>query len=160
MSHRQMKMWLGCALTFGAATVAMVWAHPAHAAGGDRCTEPPAGLTAWWPGEGSAVDLVGDWHGTLVGDTAFAAGEVGEAFSFDGSGDYVEVADTDAGVLSSDPFTVAFWMNSTTTGSGVYLVGKSHPDGGASTAGTSGSTAARSRSSESTAGASTSRARR
>ncbi len=124
MCHRQAKLWLGCVVIVAVGLVtAPAWAV-------DRCTDPPAGLSAWWPGEGSGVDLVGGWHGALVGDTTFAAGEVGEAFSFDGSGDYVEVADADAAVLGSDPFTVAFWMNSTTTGSGVYLLGKSHPDGG------------------------------
>lgn len=131
MRYRWMKVSLGCALISAIAAVALLWTAPAAAAGGDRCTDPPAGLTAWWPGEGSAVDLVGDWHGTLVGDTSFAAGEVGDAFTFDGSGDYVEVADASAGDLGADPFTVAFWMTSQTAGSGAYLVGKSHPDGGA-----------------------------
>lgn len=133
MRHRQAKLWLSCAL---ASLAAMFWTVSAVASGDDRCTEPPAGLTAWWPGEGSAVDLVGDWHGTLVGDTGYFGGEVGEAFAFVGTGKptdqlhFVQVTDPNAGDFGGDPFSVAFWMNSATTGNGTYLLGRSHPDGG------------------------------
>jgi hypothetical protein len=54
----------------------------AHAAG---CVSPPDGLVSWWPGDGDANDVVDGNHGTLVGGAAFASGEVGQAFSFDGT---------------------------------------------------------------------------
>ncbi len=131
MRHRWMKVSVQRTTILGVVTIALTIAAPVGTAiGQDRCTDPPAGLTAWWPGEGSAVDVVGDWHGALVGDTAFAAGEVGDAFSFDGTGDYVEVADASAGDLGAGPFTIAFWVHTATTGSSTYLLGRSHPDGG------------------------------
>ena len=53
------------------------------------CVQPPAGLVSWWPGEGNANDIVGSNHGTLQNGATFAAGMVGQAFSFDGIDDYV-----------------------------------------------------------------------
>ena len=41
------------------------------------CDPPPAGLVAWWPGDGNAVDVVGGHNGTLVGGVTFPAGKWG-----------------------------------------------------------------------------------
>jgi hypothetical protein len=43
-----------------------------------------SGLIAWWKAENNAYDSVGGNHGTLQGGTAYDAGRVGQAFSFDG----------------------------------------------------------------------------
>src|ERR1035437_6588072 len=48
------------------------------------CVPSPSGLVAWWPGEGNAHDITGTNNGVLEGGVAFAAGEVGQAFSFNG----------------------------------------------------------------------------
>src|SRR5258706_1025271 len=47
------------------------------------CAPQPS---SWWPGDGNATDLVAGNNGTLVGGVTFAQGEVGQAFSFNGSG--------------------------------------------------------------------------
>ena len=31
-----------------------------------ECLTPPAGVLSWWPGDGTAEDLVGGRHGTLM----------------------------------------------------------------------------------------------
>ncbi len=49
------------------------------------CLMVPANLTAWWRAEGDATDATGAYNGTIGGDVSFAPGEVGQAFSFDGS---------------------------------------------------------------------------
>ena len=49
--------------------------------------EPPAGLISWWPGDGDPYDYEGPNHGELIGDTTYAPGVVGDAFSFDGDQD-------------------------------------------------------------------------
>ena len=49
------------------------------------CATPPAGLVSWWPAEGTAMDVAGTNNGTLVNGAGFAAGEVGQAFSFNGN---------------------------------------------------------------------------
>ena len=56
------------------------------------CVPPPAGLVSWWPGDGNATDTVGGNDGTLVGDATFAPGMVGQAFNFDGGGDFVDIS--------------------------------------------------------------------
>ena len=43
------------------------------------------GVVSYWPGEGDANDLVGGRHGTVTGTATFAPGNIGQAFSFDGS---------------------------------------------------------------------------
>ena len=58
-----------------------------------ECLPAPEGLVGWWPGDGDASDIQGANTGVLVG-TTFAAGKVGQAFSFDGVDDFVEVVDS------------------------------------------------------------------
>ncbi len=70
------------------------------------------GLVSWWKGEGSAQDSVGSRHGTPAGDTTFVPGKVGQAFSFDGDGDYVHVQN--AATLEPTTVSVEAWVNSTT----------------------------------------------
>ena len=56
------------------------------------CAPAPLGLVGWWRGEGNCVDQAGGNNGVLQNGAAFAAGEVGQAFSFDGSSGYVKMA--------------------------------------------------------------------
>jgi len=77
----------------------------AHAQG---CDPPPSGIIGWWPGDGSAADIISTNNGTLIGDATYAAGLVGEAFSFDGSGACVELPPVSAGLPQG---TIEFWFN-------------------------------------------------
>src|ERR1019366_7027700 len=52
--------------------------------GSGACTPVPAGLVSWWTAEGTAADAVGVNNGVLFPGAGFAAGEVGQAFSFNG----------------------------------------------------------------------------
>ena len=87
---------------------------------GASCDPPPAGMVSWWPGDGSAADLIGSNNGMLEGGaTATAAGFDGEAFSFDGTNGYVQIPDAVA--LRPTNFTVETWvrftsLNSTASG--------------------------------------------
>jgi len=56
----------------------------------------PPNLVARWLAEGDARDGVGEHHGDLSGDMAFAPGVVGQAFQFDGEGDGVRVPNAPA----------------------------------------------------------------
>ena len=49
------------------------------------CAPPPAGLVSWWAAEGNTLDSVGTNNGVLVNGAGFGAGEVGQAFLFDGN---------------------------------------------------------------------------
>jgi hypothetical protein len=82
------------------------------------CTAPPSGLVAWWPGETNANDVIGGndailmnvtfvtnsrsgpvstngsagpGYTNVVTDSAFAMGEVGHAFNFNGFNNYLLV---------------------------------------------------------------------
>jgi hypothetical protein len=81
------------------------------------CATPPAGLVSWWRAEGNALDQAGTNNGTLVGNTTYGAGRVGQAFVFDGSGDAVSVGTPTN--LQLQNFTIEAWVkrSSTTRGS-------------------------------------------
>lgn len=56
------------------------------------CVAPPAGMLAWWRAEGDAKDAAGTNDGTLRDGTTFGVGTIGQAFTVDGTSQYVEVA--------------------------------------------------------------------
>ena len=44
--------------------------------------QPPEGMISWWPGDGSAEDIVGWNSGSLWGNSTYSTGKVGDAFYF------------------------------------------------------------------------------
>ena len=82
---------------------------------GDACTTSicppvPAGLVAWWPGNGNANDVVGGHNGTLVGGVTFADGPCAKVFDLRGSG-YVSVPEAPAFDFGpQDSFTAVAWV--------------------------------------------------
>jgi hypothetical protein len=73
------------------------------------CVTPPAGLVAWWPGQGNANDIAGTNNGTLSSGASFASGEVGQAFNFDGVNGYVEVA-SNSNLNPAAGFSIEGWI--------------------------------------------------
>ncbi len=74
-----------------------------------NCDPAPTNLVAWWAGDGNANTLVGTNNGTLQGGaTATAAGFVGQAFTFSGTNQYVQIPD--AAVLRPTNFTIEAWV--------------------------------------------------
>ena len=75
------------------------------------CAAPPSGMVSWWGGENNALDRVGGFNATLHGDTIYAAGKVGQSFSFDGNGDYVSVPQSaNLPVRGTNSFTIDAWV--------------------------------------------------
>ena len=75
------------------------------------CAAPPSGLVSWWGGDNNALDRVGGFNGTLHGDTTYAAGKVGQSFSFDGNGDYVSIPQSaNLPVRGTNSFTIDAWV--------------------------------------------------
>ena len=93
----------------GCAAVGLLCFLSAFRAWSADCVSPPAGLVAWWPGQGHANDIGGTNNGVLEGGAAFAAGEVGQAFSFNGTNSYVEVPDSPTLRLTNE-LTIEFWV--------------------------------------------------
>jgi hypothetical protein len=91
----------------------------AHA---QSCTPPPSGMVGWWPGDGNSNDIIGGNNGTLFGGVSFGPGEVGQAFSFDGSTGYVNAFDT-GNLDFTGPLTLNAWIKLTTL-SYQYIVSK------------------------------------
>jgi hypothetical protein len=74
------------------------------------CTPTPSGTVAWWPGEGTAQDIIGTNNSTLMnGATYLQVGKVGQAFSFDGVDDYVSAPQTALSNILNN-FTMEFWV--------------------------------------------------
>ena len=71
------------------------------------CVQPPSGLVYWWPGDGNASDIIGSNTGAWEGTEAYAQGEVGQAFSFDGSSD---VALPSLQTSDDNTYTWDFWL--------------------------------------------------
>jgi hypothetical protein len=74
----------------------------------------PAGLVAYYPAEGNALDVVGIHHGTNQNGAGFAAGKIGQTFSLDGINDIVHLGFWSPG----SQWTVAAWANPSSTPSG------------------------------------------
>src|SRR5689334_8293242 len=84
------------------------------------CAPPPQGLVSWWQGEGNATDFTGTNNGSLQGGVAFSAGEVGQAFNFDGSSQYVRVPNSPS-LNPSGSFTVDAWIYPTVDNGGAIF---------------------------------------
>jgi hypothetical protein len=86
----------------------------------------PSGLVSWWSGELSADDRVGTNNGVFEDGAVYAPGEVGYAFSFNGS-NYVEMGDQ-ADLDMSGTFSFEGWIyptgSGTDAGQGGILINK------------------------------------
>ena len=80
----------------------MAWAGAA--------TSASAGLVAHWPGDGNTDELVAGRNASLNNGATYGPGFVGQAFSLDGSNDFVSVADDPAWTLGTNAFTVSLFV--------------------------------------------------
>ena len=72
---------------------------------------PPAGIVGWWPGDEDASDIVGGVNGTPQNGATFAPGLVGQAFSLDGSDDFVSLPDDAFDALfAGGEISIEAWM--------------------------------------------------
>jgi len=75
------------------------------------CAPTPAGIVAWWRGDGDMTDSIGGVAASAVGGLeANAAGYVGEAFHFDGVDDALAIGDALVFAEPTDSFTVEAWV--------------------------------------------------
>src|SRR4051794_14691385 len=69
----------------------------------------PSGLVSWWTANSTAADVLGLNNATLYNGTTYKAGEVGNAFSFDGVNDRAQVADADSLKFTAS-MTIEGWI--------------------------------------------------
>jgi len=106
---KRLPLWLCVllALTVGVLS-ATVQAAPAASS---APTKPPR-PTHWWTANGTARDRVGTDDGYLLNGVTYTRGFSGKAFHFNGLGSEVDF-DTVGGNFNRDPFTIAFFIRST-----------------------------------------------
>src|ERR1700730_5491445 len=85
------------------------------------CAPAPASMIAWWKAEGDAKDSQGNHDGT-INDATFAAGEVGQAFSFDGTDDSVSIPDSSDWNFGTGDFTFDFWARAEAGAARMYAL--------------------------------------
>lgn len=76
-----------------------------------------AGLIAHYPFNGNATDESGNGHdGTVNGATLSADrfGHANSAYAFDGTGSFIEVADSESLRLANTDYTISLWFEETT----------------------------------------------
>ncbi|NOS71545.1 MAG: hypothetical protein HOP33_16670 [Verrucomicrobia bacterium] len=78
-----------------------------------NCAPAPSGLVGWWRAEENTFDVQSGNFGTLMGNTTFGTGRVGQAFVFDGSGDGVSVGNPTN--LQLQNFTIEAWVKRSST---------------------------------------------
>lgn len=91
------------------------------------CAPPPPNMTAWWPGDGDADDIRGSNNGTLENGVTFVPGEVAQAFSLNGSNQFVQVADSPLWAFGTNDFSIDLWINFNSIGAVNGFVG--HDEG-------------------------------
>src|SRR5690242_5404898 len=75
------------------------------------CTNTPAGMVSWWAGEGNGNDSIGSNTATVSSGVSYGAGEVGQAFNFDGSNaNLVIPASASLNVGTNSGFTIEGWI--------------------------------------------------
>lgn len=84
-----------------------VMAQSPQSSGTVVTTDPRDGLVSEWKFDGDATDSVGSNDGTVNG-TTFTTGIRGQAASFDGTDDYIDVG---MGEFSSTGFTASMWFS-------------------------------------------------
>ncbi|MCI0490195.1 MAG: HYR domain-containing protein [Blastocatellia bacterium] len=85
------------------------------------CIEPPANLVSWWTGDGNADDFQGLNDGALQNGATFAPGKVAQAFSFDGTDDFVLVPDDPSLDVGTGDFSIDAWIQ-TSNNTGVQAI--------------------------------------
>ncbi len=91
------------------------------------CAAITNGLVSWWTAEGNGGDLAGTNALTLVNGAGYTSGEVGQAFSFNGTGQYAQAAASSAWGLGTNDFTIELWVKLAANGTCAFLADDAGP---------------------------------
>ena len=90
---------------------------------------PVTGPVGWWQGENNSIDSSGNNNnGTLQGGSTYAAGEVNQAFNFDGATGTVIVPDSSS-LRVTNQITTEAWINATVFTGDQLVISKLGPVG-------------------------------
>ena len=93
------------------------------ASGPPACVTPPPGMVSWWPGDGNTNDIQGGNNGTWIGTAGYAPGEVGNAFSLNGSS-FITVGNPPSLNITGNQVTLDGWINPSAINNDVVYFGK------------------------------------
>ena len=85
------------------------------------CLPPPSGLINWWAGDGSTGDFAGTSIGQLGGNTFYAQGKAGLAFSFTLGNSYVQIPNQSSQAFGTNDFSIELWAMFTALGNRAFL---------------------------------------
>ena len=68
-------------------------------------------LLAYYTGDGTPDDSLGNYNGTLVNGTTYGTGKINQGFSFDGVNDYISIDTNLHSFSSTEPHTYSAWIN-------------------------------------------------
>ncbi|HYL57485.1 MAG TPA: LamG-like jellyroll fold domain-containing protein [Candidatus Acidoferrales bacterium] len=129
MAHNSCLRWLksiGVVFSITIATFILQIVAQTNAGAAPVCTQPPASLVSWWPGDGNADDIWGGNNGTIENGVTFVAGEVGQAFHFDRTtSQFVQAPN--ASNLSFDrtnSFSIDAWVRTSETAHNMFIASK------------------------------------
>ena len=106
----RLPLWL-CVLLALTVGVLSSTGTAAPAATPPGATAPPIPIH-WWPANGTARDRIGTDDGQLLNGVTYTRGFNGRAFHFNGQGSEVDF-DAVGGNFNRDPFTIAFFIKTT-----------------------------------------------
>jgi hypothetical protein len=109
-------------------SLALLFAYAQNAQAQTSCAPPPKRFQMqWFPGDGNPRDIVENADARLRNGTTFATGMVGQAFSLDGTDDYVEIPFFP---LPSSVSSLSFeaWIKPTSVSSG-HIIDHATPGG-------------------------------
>ncbi|HEY5909474.1 MAG TPA: LamG-like jellyroll fold domain-containing protein [Verrucomicrobiae bacterium] len=90
--------------------------YQALAQQGSNCVAPASGLVSWWQAEGTAFDCFGTNNGIAGGALTYAPGEVGNAFSFNGTDSFLRIpASSSLDVGLGPGLTLEAWIKTSAT---------------------------------------------
>jgi trimeric autotransporter adhesin len=72
------------------------------------------GLLAYYTGDGTANDVLGNYNGTLVNGATYGIGKIGQGFSLDGVNDYIQINSSLPSFSSTQPHSYSAWVNIST----------------------------------------------
>ena len=92
-----------------------ILAFAAATANAQVCQPAPVNLVSWYSGDGNALDSRSRNNATLLNGATFAAGESGQAFSFNGTSSFVQINNDSVLDFGTGDFSVELWFNLNTT---------------------------------------------
>src|SRR5215213_5416267 len=76
-----------------------------------QCVTAPSGMVDWWTADNNTFDIIGGYHGILQNGAGFDTGKVAQAFSLDGTNDYVLVPNQPAAPFNfAGSFSIDGWI--------------------------------------------------